>query len=138
MSQTSSELALLARFSTAVEAHILVGRLRNEGIEAMVLDEYLVTTNWLYSQAIGGVRVVVPVSQLQLAQEILAADTKEESPELEANPETAPTCPSCFSDQTEYYRKYLGTALTWLLLGLPLLLPTKHRQCKNCGHRWQV
>ena len=45
-----------------------------EGITAIVLDEYLIGIDWMYSQAIGGVKVQVDEADFERAGRILQQD----------------------------------------------------------------
>lgn len=67
-------LATVASFSFAHEAHIARAKLESEGIPAVLADEHTVNMQWLYSNALGGVKVQVPPSCAQRAIEILAQD----------------------------------------------------------------
>ncbi|MFT3991076.1 MAG: DUF2007 domain-containing protein [Luteolibacter sp.] len=49
----------IASFSTPEDAHLFRTYLASEGIEAFLHDEFFVQLFWQYSNAIGGVRVVV-------------------------------------------------------------------------------
>ena len=52
-------LSTIAQFREAPEAHLAKGKLAAEGIEAEIYDEHVVGINWLYSNAVGGVKLVV-------------------------------------------------------------------------------
>ena len=60
----------IARFQQAEDAHLLRSFLASRGVEAGVLDEHLVQIAWTYSDAIGGVRVVVADAQANEAVEV--------------------------------------------------------------------
>lgn len=60
----------IARFQQAEDAHLLRSLLGSRGVEAGVLDEHLIQIAWTYSDAIGGVRVVVADSQSDEAVEV--------------------------------------------------------------------
>ncbi len=62
----------IANFSQPVEAHLLRTRLEAEGITAYLRDENLVTLDWLYSNAVGGVKVDVADEDYERALAILA------------------------------------------------------------------
>jgi hypothetical protein len=49
-------LVKIATFSHAPEAHLSRAKLWSEGINSFVTDEHIVTTFWLYSNAVGGVQ----------------------------------------------------------------------------------
>ncbi|GAB4352492.1 MAG: hypothetical protein Kow006_17070 [Gammaproteobacteria bacterium] len=64
----------IATFDTMPDAHIALGRLRAEGIDARLADEHLVQTDWLYAIAVGGIKLQVAESEVPRAREILATD----------------------------------------------------------------
>lgn len=49
----------IATFTTPEDAHLFRMFLESRGIEGVILDEYFVQLCWQYSNAIGGVRLVV-------------------------------------------------------------------------------
>jgi hypothetical protein len=68
----------IARYSLAIEAHIARAKLESEGIPAFVADEHTITADWLYSNAMGGVRLQVPDACVEQARTILATDFSED------------------------------------------------------------
>ena len=64
-------LVTVASFSQAMEAHLSRARLESEGIECFISDEFTITNNWLFSNAIGGVKLNVRESDAQEALEVL-------------------------------------------------------------------
>ena len=69
--EISGELVVVARFKEAHRANVALGRLKTDGLQAFLADEHTVSANWLYSDATGGVRLMVPASQAGRAVEIL-------------------------------------------------------------------
>ncbi len=67
------DLVTVARVTEVWEAHIVRARLQAEGLLATIADEHLMSMDWLYSNAIGGVRVQVPASEQSHALSIIAA-----------------------------------------------------------------
>jgi len=129
----TDNLVTIGRYSTPYEANLVKSQLESAGIPGFVADEHTVGMNWLYSNALGGVKVQVPESQAYEAQQILALET-----ELSATCESdAETCPECGSKNTVDFLDKRNTFLTWLLLGLPSFLPTEKKRCNDCGHRWR-
>ena len=49
----------LCAYRDVPEAYIAKGRLEYVGIECLMRDENLIQVNWLYSNAIGGVKLYV-------------------------------------------------------------------------------
>lgn len=130
----TENLVTIGRYSTPYEANMAKSHLESEGIPAFIADEYTVGMNWLYSNALGGVKVQVPESLASEAQQILTAEIQHSAIcELDAE-----ICSKCGSKNTEDFLDKRRAFLTWALLGLPLLLPTKKKRCNDCGHRWRT
>lgn len=143
-------LVKIATFSHAIEAHLHRTKLESEGIHSFVTDEYMVTTQWLYSTALGGVKLWVRESDVEKAQQILKSIPKQ-------NPESGVTnngdelCPRCGSPDIHYETFNLRPLfISWIIIGLffsptvqgsiggfPLPFTKKKWKCKNCGHEWQ-
>lgn len=66
----------VATFSKPGDAHLLRLRLGAGGVDAYVQDENMVQMNWLYSNAIGGVRVQIDETDLEAAREIVAVASR--------------------------------------------------------------
>ena len=60
----------IARFYKVEEAYLLRSFLDSEGISAHVFDEYTPQAHWLYTQMIGGIRVVVDMEDAPQAVEL--------------------------------------------------------------------
>ena len=61
----------IASFSQPVEAHMLRSRLEAEGIVAYLRDENMIALDWLYSNALGGVKVDVADEDYDQAVQII-------------------------------------------------------------------
>ena len=71
----------IATFSKPEEAHLFRTRLEAAGIPAYVQDEYLIQMDWLYSNAIGGVRVQIADENLEAGREFLENDSPQATPD---------------------------------------------------------
>ena len=67
----------VARFSLPYEAQLARAKLESEGVPAFVADEHTINMQWLFSNALGGVRVQVPNSYGHVAVGILSKDHSE-------------------------------------------------------------
>ncbi len=132
------EFATVGSYWNAIEARITRNRLADEGIDVFLSDEFIVSTCWLYANAIGGIKVQVPREQLPLAQDILA---RGKSDILADDPRT-PTgtdqrvCHNCGSP--ELYRERFSIRfvfLLWIILGVPIPVPSTAMECFDCGSR---
>ncbi len=75
-------LITIASFPQAIQAHIARSRLESEGIETFIRDENIVTLNWLYSNAVGGVKLEVYEQDVPQALSILEQAVPDFSIEL--------------------------------------------------------
>lgn len=132
----SGKLVTIRAFSTLWEAEMARSRLDAEGVPAFVKDGHTINMNWLYSNALGGVKVQVAERELEKARQILSAPF-----EVEVRDEGAEgcliECPRCGNENIHYRvtgRRW--TFLTWTLCGLPLIWPRKRLHCGRCGHSW--
>ena len=64
---------VVGQYSTAVEAEMICGLLAQAGIPAMMADAQTVLGNHLWSNAMGGVRVKVPFTDVEAAQAVIAS-----------------------------------------------------------------
>jgi hypothetical protein len=127
-----SKLITIASFSFPHEAHVAQANLEAEGIPAFIADEHTINMQWLFSNALGGVRVQVPSQFAKKAKDILSQDYSELLEEEFGKDET--TCPKCGSTEVEPYTKGKKPAfIIFLLLGFPLFFYKHGIKCKVCG-----
>jgi len=71
----SDPLVICTRFLLPMDAEIFAARLQAEGIAAVVMDSNTVYANGAFhtSLSLGGVRVMVPKTQMAESQRVLAA-----------------------------------------------------------------
>jgi len=133
----SGGLVTIAQYRDLPEAGLAKSRLEGAGITCFLDNEYTVGANWLYSNAVGGVKLRVRDEDAKEAKAIIEenpdAITSEES-EVMLSDSACPVCGATEIDTKNYTRKF--AALT-LLISLPLLLFWKRYSCKSCGHRWK-
>lgn len=132
----NKNLTVVAIYSTIFEADLAKARLEGEGIRAFVANSNIIGMNWLYSNAVGGVRLEVETHNVTNAKEILSLIKLHEF-EIESAETDWGNCPECGSNRIEFVQDNRGTALTWLLFGLPLLFPSEKYKCNNCFHTWK-
>jgi Putative prokaryotic signal transducing protein len=127
----------VASFSRPVEAHLARTQLEADGITCVVSDEYLVRVDWLLSNAVGGVKLMVPVGEAERARDILRP-----RPHLVvvagAGSEEEMICPRCHCDDV-YYTRFDRRAQALFILLLGFMIPWRSRRwmCKQCGYSWK-
>lgn len=119
-------------FSKPEEAHLLRMRLEAGGVRAFVQDENLVQMHWLYSNAIGGVRVQIAEEDHAQAVEILRDEQAFELPDA-----VDPICPYCGSTDVgpdELPRRIAFAML--IVLSFPMLFGKTKIRCASCRRKW--
>lgn len=135
--EDGGDIVTIATYSYPLEAEIAKGKLESEGIWAFVADDYVVTMNWLYSAAVGGVKLQVKESDVQRALHVLNHNAYIEEDGLYEDYDH-PRCPRCMSFNTQYqtFEPRL-VFLSWLLLSFPLPFVKKKWKCMDCGCSWK-
>ncbi|EEX30886.1 MULTISPECIES: putative signal transducing protein [Vibrio] len=127
-------MVVVARFSFPHEAHIAKASLEAAGIESNIADEHTVNTQWLYSNAIGGVRLMVQEEDAEQATIILNTDYSDALCSEESST-SQDHCPQCGSLKLEPFTKGKRPAfLVFILLGFPLFFYKHGYKCSDCGH----
>lgn len=127
-------MIVVARFSFPLDAHIAKASLDAAGIESYILDEHTVNTQWLYSNAMGGVRLVVEEANLKKAAQILNSDFSEALVDEVGTEKSQDTCPHCGSKDLSAHTKGKQPAfLVFILLGFPLFFYKHGYKCNQCG-----
>jgi len=125
-------LITVSRYSFPYEAHIAKTRLDSEGIPSFIVDEHTINMQWLYSNALGGVRLQVPEAYAEVALAVLAENREKDL--AEEHGIEAKVCPHCGSSDTEFYQIGRRWAfLAFLGLGFPLFPVKDGIKCKQCG-----
>jgi hypothetical protein len=80
-------LVTLRSYRDPIDARLAQARLELEGIPSALRDEHVIAVQWLWSRALGGVKLVVDEAHLEAARRLLAAD---ESGDLAAVEDACP------------------------------------------------
>ncbi len=83
------EFVTIATFDKTTDAHIAMGRLAAEGIQAVLFDDNMVQMDWLYAIALGGIKLRVTRGDEATARRILATDYSHDLDDVDVGkPET--------------------------------------------------
>ncbi len=126
---------VIKTFSFPYEAQIAKTQLEAFGIPVYIENEHTINMDWFYSNALGGVRLLVPENYVDEAKSFLEKDF---SDELEQKfGESKECCPVCGSLDIEVNTKGKKSAfLAFMCFGLPLVSFKNGNRCKRCGHFW--
>ena len=121
-------------YDNYVPAHIDMGILKDEGIESWLKDEHSVTVNPVLTNAVGGIKLMVPELQLQAAVDILIRK--------QAAYIGRQVCPNCESQQ--FLSKQINSRPTfWLeslmvfFLGKSILGTENVYYCMECNYEFK-
>ena len=127
---------VVARFSFPIDANIAKANLDSVGIPSYIADEHTVNMQWLYSDALGGVRLFVPEQFFEEAREVLSLDFSDDVDlicDVESN-----RCPQCKSQNVFPYTKGKRSAFfVFFFLGLPTFFYKHGLKCTDCNHFWK-
>ena len=140
-----SKLIKIIEFVYPYEAHLAKGLLESSNIEVVIKDELTVQVNNFYSNAIGGVKLLVEESQVEQALSILKEggyinpQIHKEKIKLERfSTEYKKKCPYCESLDVVKKKNYLYVVLGILLFGFPFPFFKKRYFCFDCNKEWAV
>jgi hypothetical protein len=129
------DFVILRSFTNYIDAHLILTRLKDEGVNCCLNNEHTTTLMPIWTTAIGGIQVMVPRNQLQKASYILKVIEEERRENI--------ACPKCQSSDVEYINtirkpvNWLSAAATFFL-GDYALMPEQRYHCFNCGEEWKA
>jgi hypothetical protein len=132
MADQANRFVTVATFQYPIEAHLAKSKLESEGIEACIADENIVAINWLYSNAVGGVKLQVRESDAKKARNFLLP--------VASGPNVSEVvllpCPKCHSRSVSLeVDRRPAKVLLWLFFLFPVALFRKRRwRCAKCHH----
>ncbi|KPE49330.1 DUF2007 domain-containing protein [Chryseobacterium indologenes] len=129
-----SELVRFKFYETALEANRDKQILAESGINSFIANEQLIQSDWLLSQAVGGIQLQVFEEDLEKAKKLLQEYKDNEGFSLEAehtieNPEFGFVCPKCGSNHI--YRDDRATSF----FGISIL-KSQNFVCYHCGNEF--
>ncbi len=74
-------VSVMARFVTIGEAESARSALEAAGIDTALADDQTITVNWLYSNALGGVKILVPQEDAEEAATVITESASPDGPE---------------------------------------------------------
>jgi DNA-directed RNA polymerase subunit RPC12/RpoP len=116
-------------YDNYVPAHIDLGLLKEEGIQGWLKDENSVTVNPVLTNAVGGIKLMVPVEVAQQATDILIREQAAYIATL--------SCPNCGSNNfgsidVPSKPSYWLESMMVFFLGKSILGTEKIYYCSNC------
>jgi hypothetical protein len=133
-----NDFITIKTFDNFVTANFARQKLEEQEISCYLADEYTITIQWVLSNAIGGIKLMVPKDDVNKAIQILNEEPGQVNVEfeIEGNELRCPVCGSSNTVAEKFSRPVAG--LTWLILGFPIRFKTgKTNFCFYCGNKWR-
>ena len=150
-SQPSQSNSIVSVHTIAMDAHIIKGRLEAEGIPAYLTDDQYITMDWMFSQALGGVKVRVPYVYRERAIAVLnnnqsgdfdlSKATDLDLPEFEQEllEDSKIHCPECNSIQVGPFDWFWKLSLLVLFTyHTPIAFSKQYYKCRKCMHMFRL
>ncbi|MEQ1675136.1 MAG: DUF2007 domain-containing protein [Chitinophagaceae bacterium] len=127
------DFIILNSYANYVEAHIAKGVLEEQGISCWLKDENTVTIDPILTNAVGGIKIMVPKEDAQRAWEILT--------ELKNEQKLAVVCPKCGSHNVElvstpHKASNWFSSIATFILGDYAVAINKVNHCFDCKHEF--
>lgn len=143
-----SNWKILRTFTYPHEAHIAQGFLDSEGIETIIQDELTAQVNNFYSNAIGGVKLLIAESDFEKGIDLLkkggfiSNGEEESTPTIEIikleSKRDKELCPFCNSKNIAVMKEpNTLTIIVFYILGLFFPLFKKSFKCFDCEKEWK-
>lgn len=139
---------IIITFTYPHEAHMVKGYLESEGIESIIQDEMTAQVNNFYSNAIGGVKILVNEADYEqgikilkkggyINEETITVEKKIEIISIEKETDKS-HCPFCKSENIGK-NKGLNVIAIFLYIVLSIFFPISKEkyQCFDCGKEWR-
>ena len=121
-------------------AELARAKLESEGIYCFLQGKHHIGVNWLYSNALGGVRLQVRQEDEAVARKILEEDESSllDNEELDLpEPHEDDRCEKCGSTDLEFVNRARLSGLL-MLLNIPALFWGKFIRCRRCGQKMRI
>jgi hypothetical protein len=131
-----SKPVLARRYRDLPEASIAKRILDSADIESFLFDDNVIRLDWLWSNLMGGVKVLVREEDAEAARELLDQNVPEKFDVEGVGEYDQPRCPRCqsFDITLDGLDRRLAYASLWV--GLPIPITITGWKCHSCGHSW--
>ncbi len=137
-------LVQIASFREAHFAHAARAMLESAGLEARLADERLIGNNWLSSNGLAGVKLLVHAADTERARALIEAaavparENEAAGSDVDGVDDDA-LCPRCGerAESADDFDRRLR-ALSLLAVPLPFTIGRYRRQCSACAHSWRA
>lgn len=130
------DMVTIRKFRDLPEALLAKGSLDSAGIECALADDNLVRMDWFYSNAIGGVKLLVNAGDAAEAQQLLSQPIPDSLDVTGVGDFEQPKCPKCGSLDVSF-RKSQPAAYLSMALNVPIPFRERAWHCHSCDVEWE-
>jgi len=130
-------LVRLHRYRDMPLASVAKSILDSAGIESFLADENVLRMDWLYSNALGGIKLLVREEDAETARTMLEQSAPEKFDAEGVGEYEQPKCPKCGSLDITFEELDRKTAHVGLIVGLPVPATVRGWKCHACGNLWE-
>lgn len=123
-------------FRDLPEALLAKGSLQSAGIECMLGDDNMVRMDWFYSNAIGGIKLLIKAEEAESAEQILSHPIPEHFDVTDVGVFEQPKCPHCGSLDINF-RELQSSAYLSMALSVPIPFHRRAWRCHACDVEWE-
>jgi antitoxin component of RelBE/YafQ-DinJ toxin-antitoxin module len=130
-------LVTIRIFTVVADALLAKTVLDSAEIECFLFDENVIRMDWFYSNAVGGVKLLVRARDAAAATELLSQKSPEEFAVDGSADYKQPRCPKCGSLDISFGESGKRLSYVTVALGVPLPVKRGGWKCHSCGHSWE-
>jgi hypothetical protein len=131
------DIVTLRKFRDLPEALLAKGSLDSAGIDCQLVDDNVVRLDWLWSNLMGGVKLLVDREDAEAAEETLSQPIPESFTAADAGEYQRPHCPACQSLDVSFRELNKPVAYVSAYLGVPLPVHRRAWRCHSCKVEWE-
>jgi hypothetical protein len=131
-----SEMVAIQQFRDLPEALLAKGGLESAGIEVELVDDNIVRLDWLWSNLMGGVKLLVKAEDADAAREILDQPIPEDLDVAGVGEYQQPRCPKCGSLDINFQELDPAAYLS-LAVSVPIPFHRRAWRCHSCHAEWE-
>jgi hypothetical protein len=130
------KMVVIRQFRDLPEALLAKGSLESAGIAAVLTDDNVVRMDWLWSNLMGGVKLLVGAEDAAEADEVLAQPIPEHFDVSGVGEYAQPRCPKCDSlDIT--FQELEPVAYLSMAVSVPIPFHRRAWRCHSCDAEWE-
>ncbi len=133
----TGNLVTLRQFRDLPEALLAKGALESAGVQCFLADDITIRMDWLWSNALGGIKLCVKSEDADAAVQLLDQGIPEGFDVKDVGEYKQSSCPNCQSLDISFEDLNKPVAYASIALGVPLLIARRRWKCSSCGHVWQ-